>query len=142
MSPVTNQKMEEYMSPREGFQSADISAGDIDSTVFHSMAGFREAVAVASCDAVADTETMTLTLLQASDAAGTGKKVLGTAVVATASGAVTLAAIASALLEDMDHANGFTFVGARVTSDAAGVIPGRVNLALTGARYKPVAQTA
>ena len=136
---LTNRKLQEAIKAARGFTNADISA-DRDSTVFAPVAGFREVSAVASCADVADTETMTLTLLQATDAAGTGKKVLGAARVATNSsgGAAPLGNVVSAHVSEMDHANGFIYVGARIVSDAA--VEGQVVLTLSDGRHGPPSQ--
>jgi len=137
--PVSTQKLQEGIKAARGFASADISS-NVDSTVFHDVSGFREVAAIASCAALAAAGTLTLTLLQASDAAGTGKKVLGTARVATTDLVATsvLANIVSEAVAAMDHANGFTFVGARVKASAA--VAGEVVLMLSGARYNPQSQ--
>ena len=133
----TNQRLQEALSPREGFYAADIST-PVDSTVFHSVAGFKEVMAVG--EAAADTHTLTLTLLQATDAAGTGAKVLGTAVTKTTTSDVTAQCLASALVEEMDIANDFTFVGVRLGSGEA--VSGWALIALGGADYRPVVNTA
>ena len=130
---TSHAKLDEVLKPGEGFQDLDISLGNIDSSVFLGVADTVQVGALASCGAVANTETMTVTLLQATDAAGTGKKVLGTAKVATNStgGAATLVAAVAIEVSQMDIAGGFTFFCVRMTSNGVGVIPARAVLVST-----------
>ena len=88
------------------------TATNLDTATFLNVQGYRSFIAVGI---VADlTGTATVQLLQATDAAGTGKKALGSA--ATEVGAAaTVEAVAKACEQDLDTANAFYYVGMRMS---------------------------
>jgi hypothetical protein len=69
--------------------------------------------AVAILDAVGAEDTFTLTLLQATSAAGAGAKAFGTAATTTTSTAGTVFAVAE-VARNLDVDGGFCYVGARI----------------------------
>lgn len=83
------------------------------STVFQSVAGYDRLTGVGVSSALASGKKMTVQLRQATDANGTGAKNLGTAKVGDAQQREVMA---DARVEDMDHVNGFTFVGVQVSA--------------------------
>lgn len=68
-----------------------------------------------------DTKTLTVQLMQATDVSGGGAKVLGTAVVGTAVGSVTVIASQEARAQEFDSVNGFHTVAVRITHNHGGV---------------------
>jgi hypothetical protein len=123
----TNQKFSEGANVTVGvIPAADIDTSDVDSAsgLFVSMQDYRRVVGIGVCEGPGTTKKLTVTLLQATDATGAGKKALGTAAVATAVSTEALEAVAEANVEDMDHANGFLFVGLRVGTDKGTAVDG------------------
>jgi len=99
---------------------------------YRSVAGYKHVLGVAGSSAMASGKILTVTLMQATDASGTSAKSLATnTATAPASGGV--AALVAATVEEMDVANGFTFVAVRVSADEA--VAGNSQLILEGARY-------
>lgn len=95
----------------------DIGTADIDSTVFVPAADYLKFRGILTSGALTSGQTATIQLLQAQDAAGTGKKALGTAVVYTAPAEGGNAdAEQEAFPSDLDAAGGFTHVGVRAGS--------------------------
>lgn len=87
---------------------------------------------------VAQTKTATIQLMQAQDASGTNAKTLGSAVTVTApTGGAPLAPVAEAKAEDLDTANGFTFVAVQAVSNNASAVNGSAVLLLADRRYRP-----
>jgi hypothetical protein len=108
-----------------GISSADISPGPVDGAVFYDAQEARRVAAAFQTSTVADTETTTVTLLQATDAGGTAKKVLGTAKVITApAGGGVMRGVVDEEVSKMDHENGFVFVGVRLenSEDASAIV--------------------
>lgn len=117
--------------------AADIDTQAVDSAsgLFVPMNDYRRVMGIGVCEGPGAAKKLTVTLLQAKDATGDAKKVLGTAVVATATATESLTAVAEANAEDMDHANGFTFVGLRVKTDKGSAVDGGGVLVRDHGRY-------
>jgi len=113
-------KLSEILAIDLGVEPAD--SQDESSAVFLSMADYDRVMAIAEIETMTDTKILTVQLRQATDAAGSGAKDLGTAGTFTAATAVALMghAVAEANSNEMDTANSFTFVGVRVTTDEGG----------------------
>lgn len=122
-----------------GISSADISPGPVDGAVFYDAQEARRIAAAFQTSAVAAAETTTITLLQATDAAGTAKKVLGTAkVVASPAGGGVMRGVVDVEVSRMDHENGFTFVGVRLAnSEGAAAIVADALIILSELRHAP-----
>lgn len=134
---MTNAKLSEESLVNVAVANADISTART-SAAYLDVSGYRDVRGVAAAFAISDTETVTCQLMQATDAGGTGAKVLGTAVVETSDGGdAILQAIQEADVSSMDHANGFTFVGVRISSSEAILGTGLVQRG--NPRFKPAA---
>lgn len=104
-------------------------------STFRSAKDYRQFVAHLQTGTVAQTKVATVELLQATDASGTGKKRLGSLTTYTApTGGGTANITAEARQDQMDSANGFTFIAVKVTSDNATAVLGGATLTLA----KPV----
>lgn len=105
---------------------------------FIDVSGAQRLLAIFNVATVAATKKVTVKLVQARDAAGTGAKDLTTAfdTVAPAGGA-TLAPTIDAQITDLDGANGYGFVAAYAVSDNATPVYGSATLLLGGNRYNP-----
>lgn len=108
-------KLSELLQIREGVTPQDISAAK--TSAYYSMQGIGRVLAQATTAALAAGKKLTVQLMQAKDAAGTGAKALGAAVdvVMTAGGAAFGQAEATAA--SLDHANGYTHVAVQISSD-------------------------
>ena len=114
---------------------ADISTARTSAYV--SVAGASRILAALVIAAIADTKAVTVQLKQATDSSGTGAKVLGSAVVYTASGAKTnVSVIAEAQVDTLDLANGFGFVAVTISSNDAASAAG-VTVFKGGNRFNP-----
>lgn len=105
-------------------EDIDTAAVDSASGQFVSMQDYRRVVAVGAAEGPGAGKTLTVTLLQATDATGAGKKVLGTAATAEATASEALTAVAEASASDLDVDNGFYFVGMRVKTDKGSAVDG------------------
>jgi len=93
---------------------------DNDSVVFVDARKYERFLGIGICGTITNTKIMTVTLLQATSAAGAGAKALGTAGTFTATATVTDGvAVADARAEELDTAGGFYFVGVRLEIDEA-----------------------
>jgi len=90
------------------------TATNLDSTAFTLVQGYRSFIGIGiAADLTGD---LTVQLLQADTTGGGNKKVLGTAVTETGAGA-TVEAVQGACEQDLDTANGFYYVGVRISHD-------------------------
>lgn len=107
-------------------QSADIDTADVDSAVFYDATDFEQIAGIAKVTAdLTAGKVVSVQLLQATAADGTGKKVLGSAVTeAAASGALQPTARVEVSADALDHENGFVFVGVRIGTDEGSAIDG------------------
>jgi len=129
-----NTKISDYIRFSVGKASADIVTPV--TTAYVDASDARRFLAVLSLTALADTKTATIQLKQATASNGAGAKNLGTAVVYTASGAVTDVVItAEAQINDLDNANGFTYVAATVSSNNTAAVPAAVTLLKGDTRF-------
>ena len=96
----------------------DVGTADITSTVYVSVVNFDRFVILAKAGAVTAAKIMTVQPMQAQDAAGTGAKVLGAVSTAAGAGGAAPADVEiEKLASDLDHANGFLFVGVTLGID-------------------------
>lgn len=120
-----------------GPSNADISTARTGP--YHDVSHARTLAGILTVASIAAGSTLTVTLMQATDADGSGAKVLRAAEVESDGdgesppGAALEVATVAANVEELDHANGFTFVAVRVDTDAAAA--GAGVLALGGLRY-------
>ncbi|ULQ45865.1 hypothetical protein JN531_012215 [Flagellatimonas centrodinii] len=129
-------KISEALSFALGGVSADIST-PYTTPAYVDMSGARRVLAHCVTGTIAQTETLTVQLVQATDAGGTASKALGDPVVVTApTGGAALSGVAEAMAEDMDLANGFTHVGATVTASDGTVVAG-VSVVRGDLRFSP-----
>jgi polyphosphate kinase 2 (PPK2 family) len=134
---MTNMKLSELVQVKQAVVPQDIVGGK--TSAYYSMAGIGRVLAVLTTDTIAQTKKATIQLMQAKDAAGTGAKVLGSAVekvVADAAGEnVFLTAEAKA--SDLDLANGYTHVAVQVSSDNAMAVNGAAVLIFGDLSFRP-----
>ncbi len=105
---------------------------------FIDVSGAQRLLASFNVATVAATKKVTVKLVQARDAAGTGAKDLTAAfdTVAPAGGAA-LAPTIDAQITDLDSANGYGFAAAYAVSDNAAAVYGAATLILGGNRFNP-----
>lgn len=132
---MTNKFQETAKSASLIAPAADIDTAAVASTVYHSVAGYRRAVVHGHAAAPGAEKTLTVQMKQATDDEGAGAKDLGNPVVVAAEGTEALLAVAEAWVEQMDHANGFTFVGATVKTNKGSAVRGGASLILDCGRY-------
>lgn len=119
--------------------AADIKGAGVTSS-YYSLAQYGRVAAHLKTGTVPQGQTATVTLLQATDAAGTGAKTLK-AVASAAAGvggqAFSLSVEASA--SELDLANGYGYVAVKVeSSEPAAAVTGAAFLIQTEPRYAPV----
>jgi len=133
-----NNKISEELSILEGVISEDIDTADLTSSYYPVADARRIAAKIFTKTVVAQTKKITIQLLQATAAAGTGSKNLGSVVESIApTGGSKLNALVEAQVSDMDINGGFNHVAVKVGSDnGAAVIAGCV-LLLGDKRYMP-----
>ena len=105
---------------------------------FIDVSGAQRILAIVTTSTVAATKKITVKLLQARDAAGTGSKDLGTAAdVVAPTGGAALSPTLDAQITDLDSANGYGFVAVQLSSDNATAVQAAALLMLGGNRYNP-----
>lgn len=120
-----------------GPSNADISTARTGP--YHDVSHARTLLGILTVASIAAGSTLTVTLLQATDANGTSAKDLAEATVETdgdgesPAGAALEVLTVAANVEELDHANGFTFVAVKVDTSAAAA--GAGVLALGDLRY-------
>jgi hypothetical protein len=128
-----NKKLSELIRIDQAIAPVDI---DTDRTSnYFSMANYRQALAVLTTAALADTKNATIQLLQATNSAGAGSKALSSVVTDIASGSEALTIQVEAKAEDMDLANGFTHIAVKVTTDNGAAVNGAAVLIRGDGRY-------
>lgn len=96
----------------------DVGTDDVTSTTYVDVSGYRRGVIVAKAGAVTAGKILTVTPKQATAANGAGSKALGSAVTAAGAGGNAPADVEIEFsCDDLDHANGFTFVGVTLGID-------------------------
>ena len=137
---ITHGKATDFVAFKAGPTTADASTAATGP--YHSISGARQFSGVASVPAVLQGSTVTVRLLQATAAGGTGSKLLAETEVVipeddpaiTAPYTVTVNAVDSAL----DDAGGVAFVAVEVETSVAVAASGL--LMLSGLRYSPEPQ--
>lgn len=131
-----NSKLTERLDLQSIIAPADVGTADVTGTyVDVSKAG--RFVVLAKAGAVTAGKILTVQLMQAQDAAGTGAKVLGAAVTAAGAGGAAPADVeVEKKVEELDGANGFTHVTATLGIDENAKL-GAAWIALGDRRYRP-----
>jgi len=114
---------------------ADIDTSDVTGAVYFKMDGYREAAVLAACEGPGAGKILTVQLKQATAANGTGSKNLGSAFTATAVASEDLSVVAQALVEEMDHKNGFIYISATIGTDKGSAVDGSALLVRTKGRF-------
>jgi hypothetical protein len=136
---MSNSKLSERTKAVHGVINADVVTPRTGAT-FYDASGYRRFRAIAITDVVTATKVVTVELLQATDAAGAGAKLLGTLATYTAPAGNGLGlVVADAEVDELDVENGFKFVGVRIDSDNGSALRGAVVLELGDARFNPTA---
>lgn len=134
---VANMKLSELVQVKQAVAPQDIVGGK--TSPYYSMSGIGRVLAALTTGTIAQGKKATIQLMQAKDAAGTGTKVLGSAVekvVADAAGeAIFLTSEAKA--SDLDLANGYTHVAVQVSSDNATAVNGAAVLIFGDLSFRP-----
>lgn len=135
-------RLSEELKILEGVAPQDIATADVTGP-YHDVTEARKITGVLITGTIADTQVVTIELLQATDSAGTSSKSLKGPKTVTASGAEKLKAVIEAEITDMDMNNDFTHVAVKVTSDDPAATPpnGAAVLLLGGLRYSQPAAT-
>lgn len=139
MGSMTSQNIDERLDYDAGVYSQDISTADITGQ-YVDVSGYNRVAAVATSDQLATDDVVTVTLQQATDASGTNAKDLGSAVTFTAASANDVAAIlAEAIASDLDTANDFRYVAAKLGATPAGAttINGTAMMIRADGSYRP-----
>ena len=131
-----NSKLTERLDLQSIIAPQDVGTADVTGTyVDVSKAG--RFVVLAKAGAVTAAKILTVQLMQAQDAAGTGAKVLGAAVTAAGAGGAAPADIEiEKKVEELDGANGFTHVTAVLGIDENAKL-GAAWIALGDRRFRP-----
>ncbi len=126
-------KLSQRLRVKTALTPQDISAAK--TSPFVSIAGAGQLLVAVTTGAVTATKKVTLQLLQAQDAAGTGAKPLGAAVekVATSNGPLELTT--EAATERLD--DGFGFVAVQLSSDNGAAVIGAAFLIQGNNRFNP-----
>lgn len=134
---TVNAKISETVKIEQAILNADITT-DRESA-FRTAVGFQRFRAFLQTATVTATDFATIQLLQATDADGADKKALSAVVTFTAgSGGAPARIEVEAEIDELDSANGFTFIAVKATSDNATALLAAATLELHGASYKPV----
>lgn len=132
----TETKLGEVLNVDVLIDAADIDTADVTSTVFVDASLARKFYAKAQTQtSLTVNKVLTLTLMQATDAAGTGAKAIGTAATFTATGTAKASVAAECSADDLDNENGFTFVGVKVGTDLGSAVAGSVVLVSGSKRF-------
>lgn len=118
---------------------ADIDTSDVTGATYFKMDGYREASVIAMAEGPGAGKILTVQLKQATAANGTGSKNLGSAVTATATASEDLVAVATALVEEMDHKNGFIYISATIGTDKGSAVDGSASLVRSKGRFSEAA---
>lgn len=109
-------KISEKVRIDQAFAPVDIDNDQVG--VWLPMAHYRRALGVVTVNTVAQTKNVTIQLMQAQDASGTGSKPLSDVVTKIApTGGSKMTLLTEAMSDEMDE--GFTHVSVKVTSDTA-----------------------
>ena len=128
-----NRLISEAVRIDSAFAPADVATAD-KTGVYVFMGNYRRVLAFVTTAAVTSGKNVTIQLLQAKDAAGTGAKALSAIVTnASTGGAVTASVEATA--SDLDVTNGYQYVTAQVTSDDTVAVSGTAILIRGEARF-------
>ncbi|MCL6453556.1 MAG: hypothetical protein K6T78_08005 [Alicyclobacillus sp.] len=126
-------KISEAVRIDTAFAPVDVATND-QTGAWVEMADYRRVLAYATTAAVANGKHVTLQLLQARDANGTGSKALSDVVTVTSTGGAVTASV-EAQASDLDLANGYGFVTAQVTCDDGSAVVGTAILIRGDARF-------
>ena len=111
-----------------------------DGPVFYDSIAYDRFIGIVNCGIITAGQSIVVQLLQASDTTGTGVKVLGSSATFLAAGAVvTGVAQCDARAEELDTANGFRYVGIRLTATESDKVAGAV-IGFGMAKHEPAVQ--
>ena len=121
-------ELSEIVKFKEGIAAASDAGNPVeDSPVFYDGSTYNRFIGVAECGIITAGQSLIVQLLQATTAAGGGAKALGSTATFLAAGAVvTGVAICDARAEELDSANGFKFIGIRLTASESDKVAGAV----------------
>lgn len=126
-------KLSQRLRVRAALSPADISTAK--TSPFISIAGAGQLMVAVTTGAVTATKKITLQILQAVDAAGTGAKALGPAVDKVAASTAPQELTSEAYTERLD--DGFSFVAVQLSSDNGSAVTGAAVLIQGDNRFKP-----
>ncbi len=127
------------------FKEAIAAASDAgnpaeESPVYYPIVAYDRVIGIVNCGIITAGQSIEVQLRQATDAAGTASKDLGTSATFTAAGAVvTGVAVCDARAEEMDTAGGFLFVGIELTATEADKVAGAI-IGFGMAKHEPAVQ--
>lgn len=134
---MTSMKLSELVQVKQAVVPQDIVGGK--TSAYYSMSGIGRVLAVLTTGTIAQGKKATIQFMQAKDAAGTGAKILGSAVekvVADAAGENVFLTV-EAKASDLDLANGYTHVAVQVSSDNATAVNGAAVLIFGDLSFRP-----
>lgn len=138
MTTITNQTIAERIARDLGVHSQDVSTADITGN-YVDMAGYGRVAAIAVTDQLAADDAVSVQLIQATAADGTGAKNLGSAVSVTGTANTAEQLFVEAAADDLDTANGFRYVAVQISATPNGATT--INAAATMIRadgaYRP-----
>lgn len=135
----TTQTIDERLDYAAGVYSQDISSADVTGE-WVDMSGYNRVAALVTSGQLASADAVEVTLQQATDANGSDAKDLGSTVTYTAGSADEVAALlAEAAASDLDIANDFRYVAAKVgaTPDGSTTINGSAVMIRADGDYRP-----
>lgn len=114
----------EYLSAKVTVPPQDVGTADVDSPSgsFLPVSTGRKFLGKAISASLTNGQTLTVQFLQATDATGAGKKVLGDVVTYTSSGTTLGEAQVEANRDQLDSENGFNHIGLRIGSGTNGIV--------------------
>lgn len=118
---ITSQTLLERVDHQIGVPAQNVGTADVTGGYF-AMSDFRRVIAVGISEEVTENDTLTIKLVQATNASGAGSKDLTTATTVTAGGAEALLATTEAHVSDLDIAGGFSHVAVVLGGSAAGTV--------------------
>lgn len=131
----TRSKLSERLRVISAITPQDIDTADVTSA-YVKLDHHRRVMAVVNTASLAQGKKLTVQLKQATAAVGTGAKNLGAAVeVVAGSGGGAVSAIAEAMAEELDTANGYAYVAVTVGTDAGSATDGAAFLILGDGRF-------
>lgn len=138
MTAITNQTVQERASYDLGVAVQDVSTADVTGE-YVDMQGFGRVAAVAVTDELAADDAVSIQLIQATAADGTGAKNLGDAVSVTGTAGDAAQLFAEAHVNDLDTANDFRYVAVQIsaTPDGGTTVNAGATMLRADGSYRP-----